>query len=222
MWIFCLFYYICSYTYSIPQLIKLIRRKKSNDYSLIQLLISFIGLSCWTTYIYTSYQSIIVYVGTAIDMVLLSLVDFFIIYYYKRNIKLEKLKFKNPETDDLNTINKMIKSQESDYASKNCFVCKYKKKVIGIIISQKQKNKKIKGLTEYHLIEHFVINRRVQDNGISLNLVKTLLENIDDKLPVVCVLDKKLTPFENSFEKNGFVVLDDKSDLKILIKKNEN
>lgn len=83
MAIFCTIYYVFSYIQTIPQIIKLIKTKSSNDYSLGHVLLQFISLSCWTAYIFTSYQSIIVYVGTIIDMLLLIIVDILILSYYK-------------------------------------------------------------------------------------------------------------------------------------------
>ena len=46
-----------------------------------------LGLLCWSVYIFTSRQSIIVYIGTIIDLVLLILVDILILIYYKVNKK---------------------------------------------------------------------------------------------------------------------------------------
>ena len=83
MVIFCTIYYICSYIQIIPQIIKLIKTKSSNDYSLGMLLLQFIGVSCWTIFIFTSNQNVIVYIGTIIDMLLLIFVDVLILKYFK-------------------------------------------------------------------------------------------------------------------------------------------
>ena len=83
MAIFCTIYYILSYTETIPQIIKLLRTKSSNDYSLGMLSLQLIALISWSLYIFTSKQSVVVYIGTVIDLVLLLLVDFLIIRYYK-------------------------------------------------------------------------------------------------------------------------------------------
>ena len=85
MVIFCTIYYICSYLHVIPQMIKLIKTKSSNDYSLLTIGIQFIGVTCWTIYIFTSVQSIVVYIGSAIDMILYTLVDILILKYYDFN-----------------------------------------------------------------------------------------------------------------------------------------
>ncbi|MBR6073188.1 MAG: PQ-loop repeat-containing protein [Bacilli bacterium] len=90
MVIFCTIYYICSYIQTVPQIIKLIKTKSSNDYSLGMLLLQFIGVLCWSLYIFTSVQSIVVYIGTIIDMILLILVDGLILKYYKFNKKGKK------------------------------------------------------------------------------------------------------------------------------------
>ncbi len=83
MAIFCTIYYVLSYIYSIPQMIKLIRTKSSNDYSLLMVGLQLLGLISWSLYIYTSKQNIIVYVGTAIDLLILLIVDGLILKYYK-------------------------------------------------------------------------------------------------------------------------------------------
>ena len=82
MAIFCTIYYICSYIQTVPQIIKLIKTKSSNDYSLWQVVLEFIGLVCWSIYIFTSTQALIVYIGTIIDLLLLILVDILILVFY--------------------------------------------------------------------------------------------------------------------------------------------
>jgi uncharacterized protein with PQ loop repeat len=83
MAIFCTIYYICSYIETIPQIIKLIKTKSSNDYSLGFVALQFIALICWSLYIFTSKQSTIVYIGTIIDLILLFIVDYLILKYFK-------------------------------------------------------------------------------------------------------------------------------------------
>ncbi len=83
MAIFCTIYYIFSYIETIPQIIKLIKTKSSNDYSLGMVTLQLIALISWSLYIFTSVQNIIVYIGTAVDLLLLFFVDFLIIRYYK-------------------------------------------------------------------------------------------------------------------------------------------
>jgi len=92
MAIFCTIYYILSYIETVPQIIKLIRTKSSNDYSLGMIFLQLIALISWSLYIFTSIQSIVVYIGTVIDLVLLLFVDFLILKYYrfdKNNIEIE-------------------------------------------------------------------------------------------------------------------------------------
>jgi len=85
MTIFCTIYYILSYIETIPQIIKLIKTKSSNDYSLGMITLQMIALISWSLYIFTSQQNIIVYIGTIVDLVLLALIDFLILKYYKFN-----------------------------------------------------------------------------------------------------------------------------------------
>jgi len=84
MAIFCTIYYVLSYIKSIPQITKLLKTKSSNDYSLGNILLQLIGIISWSLYIFTSKQSIIVYIGTVTDLLILLFTDFLIVKYYKK------------------------------------------------------------------------------------------------------------------------------------------
>ena len=88
MAIFCTIYYILSYIETIPQIVKLLKTKSSNDYSLGMISLQLIALISWSLYIFTSKQSVIVYIGTILDLLLLLFVDFLIIKYYQFNKKI--------------------------------------------------------------------------------------------------------------------------------------
>ena len=83
MTIFCTIYYVLSYIETVPQIIKLLKTKSSNDYSLGYVLIQFLALISWSLYIFTSNQNIIVYIGTIIDLIILIIADYLILKYYK-------------------------------------------------------------------------------------------------------------------------------------------
>lgn len=83
MVIFCTIYYALSYIQTVPQIYKLVKTKSSNDYSLGMITLQFISVTSWSIYIFTSKQKNIVYIGTVIDLLLIILVDFFILKYYK-------------------------------------------------------------------------------------------------------------------------------------------
>lgn len=85
MLLFCTVYYILSYCQCIPQIIKLLKTKSSNDYSLGTLLLQFISMLSWSIYIFTSEQSLLVYIGTIIDLILLIIIDLLILIFYKFN-----------------------------------------------------------------------------------------------------------------------------------------
>lgn len=87
MTVFCTIYYVFSYIQIVPQIIKLLKSKSSNDYSLCMLLLQLISVISWSIYIYTSKQNMIVYIGTIIDLVLLLYIDILIIKYYKHKKK---------------------------------------------------------------------------------------------------------------------------------------
>ncbi len=90
----CVIYFICSYTQTIPQIIKLMRTKSSHDYSLWTLAIQFVGGACWTLYIFTSPQTPIVYIGTAAEMLLLTVIDLLILKYYNNSPTAKKKRVK--------------------------------------------------------------------------------------------------------------------------------
>ena len=88
MAIFCTIYYVLSYIETIPQIVKLLKTKSSNDYSLGMISLQLIALISWSLYIFTSKQNIVVYIGTIIDLLLLLFLDFLIVKYYMFNKKL--------------------------------------------------------------------------------------------------------------------------------------
>jgi len=94
MMFLCIIYYICSYTQTIPQIIKLVRTRSSHDYSLWMLGIQFVGVACWTLYIFTSLQTPVVYIGSAVDMILMTLVDVLILKYYNNTPASDKKRAK--------------------------------------------------------------------------------------------------------------------------------
>ncbi|MBR0462228.1 MAG: hypothetical protein IJJ00_05925 [Erysipelotrichaceae bacterium] len=84
MEIFCTIYYVLNYVKTVPQILKLIRTKSSSDYSLSMILLQLISMISWSLYIFTSVQSIIVYIGTVIDLILLVITDILIVVYYRK------------------------------------------------------------------------------------------------------------------------------------------
>lgn len=83
MEIFCIIYYICSYISGIPAIIKLIKTKKSNDYSIIEATLTIIGTTAWTIYIFSTEQSMLVYIGTIIDEIMILIWNGLVIKYFK-------------------------------------------------------------------------------------------------------------------------------------------
>lgn len=87
MVIFCITYYILSYVQTIPKIIKLLKTKSSNDYSIGSIIIQLIAIISWSLYIFTSKQKLIVYIGTIADLLLLLFTDYLILRYYSFNKK---------------------------------------------------------------------------------------------------------------------------------------
>lgn len=84
MEIFCIIYYVLSYISGIPAIVKLIKTKSSNDYSLSTAWLTIIGVTSWTIYIFSSKQSILVYIGTVIDEVLVLIQYGLVLRYFKK------------------------------------------------------------------------------------------------------------------------------------------
>lgn len=82
MEIFCIIYYVCSYISGIPAIVKLLRTKKSNDYSAIEATLAIIGTTAWTIYIFSTEQSILVYIGTLIDEIIILIWNGLILKYF--------------------------------------------------------------------------------------------------------------------------------------------
>ena len=87
MEVFCIIYYICSYTAGIPAIVKLLKIKKSNDYSLIEAILTIVGTTCWTIYIFSTEQSMLVYIGTIIDEIMIVIWNGLVIKYFNINLR---------------------------------------------------------------------------------------------------------------------------------------
>lgn len=70
MYIFYIIYCIIVYIEYFPRIIKLIRTKSSNDYSLSSTLLSFLGMVCWVLYIFSTKQDFVLYLGSFVDIIL--------------------------------------------------------------------------------------------------------------------------------------------------------
>lgn len=90
MEIFCTIYYVLNYIKTAPQIYKLIKTKSSSDYSLSMIVLQLISMISWSLYIFTSKQSIIVYIGTVLDLVILVITDILIWIYYEKDKPTEK------------------------------------------------------------------------------------------------------------------------------------
>lgn len=81
--IFYIAYCIIVYLEYFPRLIKLIKTKSSNDYSLGSIIISLIGMFCWIIYLFSTNQELILYIGALIDVVLNVLFAILVFKYHK-------------------------------------------------------------------------------------------------------------------------------------------
>jgi len=86
MWyeIFLTFYYIFSFTQSIPAVIKLLMTHKSHDYNLGYKILQTLALICWTIYVFNTAQQPFQKIAAIVDMGLLTLEDILILIYYNK------------------------------------------------------------------------------------------------------------------------------------------
>ena len=86
MAIFCILYYILSLSQSIPCVIKLLRTKRSHDFSLLNRLLQYLALICWTIYLFTipTTEMYLLVIGI-IDVVMLTTENILILAFYKNN-----------------------------------------------------------------------------------------------------------------------------------------
>lgn len=82
--VFYIAYCIIVYLEYFPRLIKLIKTKSSNDYSLGSITLSLVGMFCWVIYLFTTKQDLILYIGAAIDIVLNVLFAILVFVYHKK------------------------------------------------------------------------------------------------------------------------------------------
>lgn len=79
----CLIYYSIATLESVPSIIRIIKRKSSADFSIISTVLAMISGTAWTTYIFLSEQTIIVYIGSIWDMIVLLLYTIVVFKYHK-------------------------------------------------------------------------------------------------------------------------------------------
>ena len=81
--IFYIIYCIIAYIEYFPKIIRLIRTKSSNDYSIGSIILSLIGMFCWTAYVCVTDQEFILYIGAIIDVILNTLFATLVFKYRK-------------------------------------------------------------------------------------------------------------------------------------------
>jgi uncharacterized protein with PQ loop repeat len=82
--LFYIAYCIIVYAEYFPRLIKLIKTKSSNDYSLGSIFLSLIGMFCWVIYLFTTKQDLILYIGAIVD-IFLNILFAVLVFKYHNN-----------------------------------------------------------------------------------------------------------------------------------------
>lgn len=92
---FCLVYYVCSSIELIPAIVRMFIRKSSHDYSRFSAALGFTSCVAWSLYIYLTEQTVLVYIGTALDIVWVTIYTIAVFAFWKRE--------PNEETNHLQT-----------------------------------------------------------------------------------------------------------------------
>lgn len=81
--IFYVVYCVIAYMEYFPRLIKLLKTKSSEDYSIGSNILDFIALICWLAYLCTTEQELILYIGAIIDILLCGFFTALVIFYQR-------------------------------------------------------------------------------------------------------------------------------------------
>lgn len=82
----CLIYYVTSAIMEIPSIVRVLRRKSSTDYSLAGIWLNMIATVSWSIYIYTSEQTVLVYIGTTTDFIMALVYTVIMIKYHDKHV----------------------------------------------------------------------------------------------------------------------------------------
>lgn len=82
----CLIYYVTSAIMEVPSIIRVLRRKSSTDYSLAGIWLNMIATVSWSIYIYTSEQTVLVYIGTTTDFIMALVYIITMIKYHDKHV----------------------------------------------------------------------------------------------------------------------------------------
>ena len=81
--VLCFVYYLTASIQTIPCIWRIWKRKSSSDYSLVSEVFSIVGNTAWTVYIFMTDQSVMVYIGTIFDAVVLIVYEFMVFRFHK-------------------------------------------------------------------------------------------------------------------------------------------
>lgn len=95
----CFIYYTISTVQTIPTIVRIIRYKESTDISLISTYLGIISCTAWTTYIFLTPQTTLVYIGSAWDCVVVAVYSIVVIKYHKDNPFKKFKKTKNSDRE---------------------------------------------------------------------------------------------------------------------------
>lgn len=86
MAVFCVLYYVLSFCQSVPCIIKILKTKRSNDYSLLNRALQYTALLCWTIYLFSliiaGKEQLYLGIIGIVDFLLLTSENIIILRYY--------------------------------------------------------------------------------------------------------------------------------------------
>ena len=81
----CLIYYVIATISTLPHIVRIVKRKSSTDISLTGTILSTISGTCWTIYIFLTQQTILVYIGTIWDFIVMVIYIVVVFKYHKKS-----------------------------------------------------------------------------------------------------------------------------------------
>ena len=78
----CIVYYVISTVGTLPTIVRIIKRKSSTDISKVSTYMCALSTACWTIYIFLTHQTLLVYVGTVWDFIVVAVYITVVLKYH--------------------------------------------------------------------------------------------------------------------------------------------
>ena len=78
----CIVYYVIATVGALPTIARIIKRKSSTDISKVSVCMDALSTTCWTIYIFLTHQTLLVYVGTVWDFIVVAVYITVVLKYH--------------------------------------------------------------------------------------------------------------------------------------------